>query len=234
MTPSGRRDLTPSSSLDHVIEDNSTDTFHMRLGMTVAVLAHVVLFVANWPSIAGSAPKAPEKQLPIVVLRHFEYKVPPTPLPEMRVQQHQRRIQIPDPDPDDAEVFRDDDAFEPIFDPANVVSFEGLEVPAPPPDVVEPTLIRVGGDFKAPRRIVMVEPIYPEIAIRARKEGVVILSLIIGVTGRVESVEVLRGLPLGLTEAAVTAARQWVFEPSTYNGKPTAVLYNLTVHFNLS
>ncbi len=234
MTPSSQRDSTPSSSLDHVIQDASTDTFHMRLGMTVAVLAHVVLFVANWPSFARSAPKAPEKQPPIVVLRHFEYKVPPTPPPEMRVRQHQRRIQIPDPDPRDAEVFRDDEAFELIFDSGDFVSFEGLEVPAPPPEVVEPTLIRVGGDFKAPRRIVMVEPVYPEIAIRARKEGAVVLSLIIGVTGRVESVEVLRGLPLGLTEAAVTAARQWVFEPSTYNGRPTAVQYNLTVHFTLS
>jgi len=49
----------------------------------------------------------------------------------------------------------------------------------------------------------------------------------------VESIEVLSGLGLGLTEAAVKAARQWVFEPSTYNGRPTSVQYILTVRFNL-
>ena len=233
MTSSSQRDFTSNSSLDHVIQDNSTDTFHMRLGMTVAVLAHVVLFVANWPSIARSAPKAPEKQLPIVVLRHFEYKVPPTPPPEVPVRRPPREIPVPDPDPFDPEPLRADATFVPIFDPSVVVPMAGLEIPEPPPDVVEPTLIRVGGNFKAPRRIVMVEPVYSEIARRAHIKGAVILSLIIGVTGRVESVEVLRGLPMGLTEAAVTAARQWVFEPSTYNGRPTAVQYNLTVHFNL-
>jgi TonB family protein len=62
----------------------------------------------------------------------------------------------------------------------------------------------------------------------------VVLKLLIGTDGRVESVEVLRSLPLGLTESAVDAARQWVFEPSTYNGRATAVEYILTVRFSLA
>ncbi len=233
MTHSIVRETPQSSSLDHVIQDSSADRLQMRLGLTVAVLAHVVLFAANWPSIAGSAPKVPEKQPPIVVLRHFTYTIPPTPPPEVPIRLPPREIPVPDPDPFDPEPLRADATFVPDFDPSVVVPMVGLEIPEPPPDVVEPTLIHVGGDFEAPRRIVMVEPIYPEIARRAHKEGAVILSLIIGVSGRVESVEVLRGLPLGLTEAAVQAARQWVFEPSTYNGRPIAVQYNLTVHFRL-
>ncbi len=80
MTHSDQRAPTPSSSLDHVIQESSADTIHMRLGLLVAVLAHVVLFAANWPSFARSATPAPEKQLPIVVLRHFTYTIPPTPL----------------------------------------------------------------------------------------------------------------------------------------------------------
>lgn len=234
MTPSIQRVPTPSFSLDHVIQDNSTDTYHMRLGMTVAVLVHVVLFVANWPSIAGSAPKTPEKQPPIVVLRQFTYTIPPTPLPEVSVRRPPRMIPVPDPDPLDNEPIRSDEVFVPNFEPSDWVSRVGLEVPKPPPEVIEPTMIRVGREFKAPIRIVTVEPVYPEIARRAHKEGIVILSLIIGVSGKVESIEVLRGLPFGLTEAAVKAARQWVFEPSTYNGNPIAVQYDLTVRFNLS
>jgi len=204
------------------------------LGVTVAVLAHVVLFVANLPSIAGSAPKVPEKQPPIVVLRHFTYTIPPTPPPEVSVRPPPQRIPVPDPDPLDNEPIRSDEVFVPAFEPSDRVSMVGLQVPEPPPEVVEPTMVRVGGEFKAPRRIVTVEPVYPEIARRAHKEGVVILSLVIGISGKVESIDVLRGLPFGLTEAAVEAARQWVFEPSTYNGNPVAVQYDLTVRFNLS
>ena len=233
MTHSIVRETPHSSSLDHVIQDSSADRLQMRLGLTVAVLAHVVLFAANWPSIAGSAPRAPEKQPPIVVLRHFTYKVPPTPPPEVPWQRPARVIEIPDATPFDPEPILEEAPLIPDFALDDWVSSEGLSVPAPPPDAADPELIRVGGNFEAPRRIVMVEPIYPEIARRAHKEGAVILSLIIGVSGRVESVEVLRGLPLGLTEAAVQAARHWVFEPSTYNGRPSAVQYNLTVHFTL-
>lgn len=223
---------TPSSSLDHVIQDSSADTLHMRLGLTVAVLAHVVLFAANWPSFARSATPASDKQPPIVVLRHFTYVIPPTPLPQAPWRRPVTSIPIPDPTPLDPEPVRDEASRVPEFALGDWVSSEGLDVPAPP-EVVQPILPRVGAEITAPRRVVTVEPIYPEIARQARKEGAVILSLIIGPSGRVESVEVLRSQPLGLTEAAVEAAKQWVFEPSTYNGRPTAVQYILTVHFTL-
>lgn len=234
MTPSKNGTPAPVSSLDHVIRDTSTDSFHMRLGMTVAVLAHMVLFIANWPSIARSAPKAPEKQPPIVVLRHFEYKIPPTPPPEVPWQRPAEIIHIPDATPHDPEPVRDVVALIPEFPLGDWVPHEGLDVPAPPPEAVQPILPRVGAEITAPRRIVTVEPVYPEIARKAHREGAVILSLIIGPSGQVESIEVLRSQPLGLTEAAMNAVRQWVFEPSTYNGRPTAVQYILTVHFNLS
>ncbi len=234
MTHSDQRAPTPSSSLDHVIQESSADTIHMRLGLLVAVLAHVVLFAANWPSFARSATPAPEKQLPIVVLRHFTYTIPPTPPPEAPIRRQVELIPVPDPRPHDPEPLpRENDVVWEI-DPGDWVPREGLEIPAPPPDIVQQVLPRVGTEITAPRRIVTVEPIYPEIARRAHKEGAVVLSLIIGPEGKVDSIEVLRGLPLGLTEAAVTAAQQWIFEPSTYNGRPTSVQYILTVRFALS
>ena len=234
MTQSDQRPSTHISSLEHVIRDNSTDTRNMRLGLTVAVLAHVVLFAANWPSFARSAPKAPEKQPPIVVLRHFRYTIPPTPPPDVSWRRPAQLIQIPDATPHDPEPDWDETVLMLDLPSDRFVWGDDLGVPDPPPDVVPLVLPRVGTEITAPRRVVTVEPIYPEIARRARKEGSVILSLIIGPSGTVESVEVLRSQPFGLTEAAVTAANQWVFEPSTYNGRPTAVVYILTVHFNLS
>ena len=38
----------------------------------------------------------------------------------------------------------------------------------------------------------------------------------------------------GLTEKAVEAIKQWKFEPALKNGEPIAVLYNLTINFQLS
>ena len=61
-----------------------------------------------------------------------------------------------------------------------------------------------------------------------------VLSLLIDTNGRVTDVSVLRGLRFGLTENAVSAARQWLFEPCIYNEKPVSVCMTLTVHFRIA
>jgi periplasmic protein TonB len=85
----------------------------------------------------------------------------------------------------------------------------------------------------APVKIVNVEPTYPAIAVAARKEGIVILETVIDAEGRVESVRVLRGVPL-LDEAAVGAVRQWRFTPARLNCQPVPVVMTVTVNFQLS
>jgi TonB family protein len=57
---------------------------------------------------------------------------------------------------------------------------------------------------------------------------------LIDTEGRVANINVLRGLPFGLTENAVSAARQWLFEPCTLNGDPVSVRMTLTVRFNIA
>ena len=44
---------------------------------------------------------------------------------------------------------------------------------------------------------------------------------------------VLKGLPMGLSEAAEEAVKRWKFKPATLNGKPVSVYFNLTVNFQL-
>ena len=75
-------------------------------------------------------------------------------------------------------------------------------------------------------------PVYPDLAVKARLQGVVILECQIDVRGRVAEAKVLRGNPL-LTDAAVEAVRQWVYTPTLVNGVPVPVLMVVTVTFNL-
>jgi protein TonB len=80
---------------------------------------------------------------------------------------------------------------------------------------------------------VYIPPEYPELARRARLGGVVILEATIDRDGQVKDVNILRGLGLGLDEAAVKAVEQWMYTPTFYNGRPVEVLLTVTVQFQL-
>lgn len=108
------------------------------------------------------------------------------------------------------------------------------EVAAPPPLPPPPVKpMRLHSGMRGPQKIVDVKPIYPAIAQTARREGLVILEAVIGANGVVESVRVLRGVPL-LDDAAVDAVRQWRFSPALLNGEPVPVVMTVTVNFQLT
>jgi protein TonB len=92
---------------------------------------------------------------------------------------------------------------------------------------------RVGGDIREPERIHYVQPEYPELARRARLEGFVILQAAIDQRGNVRDAEVLRGLGLGLDDAAREAVMQWRYTPTYYNGRPVEVILTINVVFQL-
>src|SRR5205807_1081810 len=92
---------------------------------------------------------------------------------------------------------------------------------------------RVGGDVKAPVVVKRVEPNYSDVARKAHIQGVVIVEATIDRNGNVDKVKVLKGLSMGLTEAAEEAVKQWRFKPGTLNGEPVDVIFNLTVNFTL-
>jgi periplasmic protein TonB len=102
---------------------------------------------------------------------------------------------------------------------------------APPPPKEE--ILRVGGDITRPEAITKVNPVYPEAARRARIQGVVIVEAVIDTNGNVNNVKVLKGLPLGLDNAAAEAVKKWKFKPAMLNGRPVKVYFTLTVNFTL-
>jgi protein TonB len=70
------------------------------------------------------------------------------------------------------------------------------------------------------------------VGLSARIQGVVILECTISPQGRVEGVQVLRGVPT-LDEAAVAAVRQWAYTPTLLGGVPVGVVMTVTVNFVL-
>ena len=105
-----------------------------------------------------------------------------------------------------------------------------IALPSPMPARKEP--VPVGGVIRPPTRIVYVAPVYPQIALAARKEGTVILQAIIDENGVVREVKVLRSIPL-LDDAAIHAVSHWTFTPTMLNGTPVPVVMTVTVGFTL-
>jgi periplasmic protein TonB len=103
----------------------------------------------------------------------------------------------------------------------------GLDTAPPPPP---PQVIRVGGTIQPPRKLKDVAPVYPRMALDAKIQGVVILECRVSPAGRVESVQVLRGVPT-LDDAAVNAVKQWVYTPTLMGGVPVGVVMTVTVNF---
>jgi TonB family protein len=68
----------------------------------------------------------------------------------------------------------------------------------------------------------------------ARKEGihgVVIISVVFGLDGKLSNYRVVKGLPYGLTASAIQAASLVRFEPAMCNGQPVAVRGTLEYSF---
>jgi TonB family protein len=112
--------------------------------------------------------------------------------------------------------------------PAATVSLEGGVVASPPAGRTPP--VRVGSVIKQPRKLVDVAPVLPEAARAAGISGAVILEVVVGVTGAVSDVKVLRSLPM-LDDAAIEAVSQWRYEPVLLNGQPVPVVITVAVRF---
>ncbi len=79
-------------------------------------------------------------------------------------------------------------------------------------------------DVKAP---------YPPDARKAGIEGEVVMMLTIDTRGRVARVKKVSGPGHGLDEAAVAAARAFVFKPARYGGEPVATEIRYVYSFEI-
>jgi protein TonB len=102
------------------------------------------------------------------------------------------------------------------------VASTAVPVSTPEPEVVTTQPVKISGP----------NPDYTAAAQRMRVSGEVVLKLMIDEQGRVRKIDVVKGLPMGLTESATKAVKKWKFKPATVNGKPIRADFELTIKFN--
>ncbi|MFN7996421.1 MAG: energy transducer TonB [Bryobacteraceae bacterium] len=128
--------------------------------------------------------------------------------------------------------------------PANAVIesvLQAVRAPAPPPPAVvqKPTPaarlaapVPVGGKVQMAKLVFGPKPTYPPLARAARVSGTVRLHAIISSEGAIVDLRVITGHPL-LIPAAISAVKQWLFQPTTLNGVPVEVVTDIDVNFTL-
>ncbi len=209
--------------------DEAREQRRMRIAVAGSVVLHLALLSLALPRAPLPLPEPPAEPR-IFRLPDFRPKPPqPAPPPTPAAPRAAART-VPVPTA--------------LVDPPAPVAPPRVELPAelpldlpvwapPPPPPVPAAPIRFGHGMTRPVRIAGPDPAYTEPARRARVTGVVILEAVLDRDGRVTEIEVLKSLPLGLTRSAVDAVSRWRFEPATLDGQPVAVIYNLTVRFEL-
>ncbi len=103
------------------------------------------------------------------------------------------------------------------------------QVPPPPP----PDVIFIPYD-EPPKALTPISPKYPEVAQEAGIEGTVHVQVFVDKKGRVQKVNILKGIPnTGLDEAAVEAIRKTRFKPAKQRERPVGVWITFPVVFKL-
>jgi periplasmic protein TonB len=99
---------------------------------------------------------------------------------------------------------------------------------------VGPGIFHLGeSGVSPPKAIFQPEPEFSEEARKAKYQGVVTLSVIVGPDGRIHDPRVVRSLGMGLDEEALKTVKLWKFEPGKKNGQPVSVAVYIDVDFHL-
>ena len=77
------------------------------------------------------------------------------------------------------------------------------------------------------------EPTYTERARGEQLTGTVVLKCVFAADGTIKNIQVVVGLPYGLTDKSIEAARQIKFVPATKDGRNVSMLMQLEYNFNL-
>lgn len=95
-----------------------------------------------------------------------------------------------------------------------------------------PRQLSVPSAVMAENLLTKVMPVYPPAAKKAKVQGTVVLSAVIGKDGNIKNLRVLSG-PSELQQSSLDAVRQWTYKPYLLNGDPVEVLTTVHVVYRL-
>lgn len=171
------------ANLVFLSEEYRRDARILKIAGAVAVIFHIVLFLIHFPEMTKAALADQRQKQKIFVVQQPKFKPPEVEKKVEILKPRVVRVPIPDPTPDEPEPIRElqtDDQL-PDLIPDDAI----FGVPDAPPAPVDEGPIRVGGQIKEPRKTREIKPVYPEIARKARIEGVVILEITVSKQGKV-------------------------------------------------
>jgi TonB family protein len=94
-----------------------------------------------------------------------------------------------------------------------------------------PTVLRVGGEVKAPVVMKRVEPNVERCTTtKIRVSGVPLLEAVIDENGVPRDIRILESSHPCVDQVVIEAVEQWRFRPATLRGKAVPVVFNMTVH----
>ncbi|MCP4661060.1 MAG: TonB family protein [bacterium] len=211
--------------------EQQNDRKIQRWSLLAALFVHVVLLLIIFPEVTAK-PKEVARAKKIYLVQPVRFQPPPPRQQREIPKRKTKKIPIPDPTPDEPEPLVIEEVNLPEIDLADLGDVV-FGIPDAPPRGLPGDPMQVSGDVMPPQKILYPPPRYTEEARQARIQGVVILQTIIDTVGNVTDVEVIKGLPLGLSESAIEAVSEWKFRPATLEGMPVAVFFHLTVSFRV-
>lgn len=203
----------------------------LSLGGSLAVsgllLAGLMSFV---PNVVGIGPSDP------ITIIDVDDPVPPPPEPEPKVETQPRPTQpdlyIPQPPvPQPQQPVMSGTNILPVDPPLPTIAENpGPDVIAQRPTPLPPLL----GAQRDPRYARDYQPEYPSQELRAQRDGLVSVRVLIGTDGRVKAVEQVSATSPAFFEATRNQAlNKWRFKPATRGGIPQESWKTLSVRFEL-
>ena len=106
--------------------------------------------------------------------------------------------------------------------------------PATEANAVDSSRIYSGKEVTQKARILeKPDPHYTPLALKKEIEGIVVLRAVFAFDGQVTHVQVVKGLPYGLTEEAIAAAKGIRFIPALKDGHPVSMYFEIEYNFAL-
>lgn len=219
-----------NSIAEMFIKEEIEDKENYKVAVLIAVVMHILLITTVFPSIGAKEiqikPKKEKKVIRVVL------EPPVETLTEVILNKKKSLVPVPDPDPDKIEpkvpvdtTFKEEFEYE-----GEIIDMSGVEAPDIP--------IRPGVAGLVPPVYSVSElqrnAVYPELGVIARKEGFVIVEVVLKKDGTVGEAKVIGGLTtLGFPQSAINAVKNLSFTPGIYNDNPVDVIMVLTVHYRL-